>query len=417
MKNSKMYNGLVAIKRKEIMLEQRGTSLVQEGIFIEAGKVFLEDAIKNLMASGAVVLSGGLPADTVVEIMYAIERTKKAINMYNSIIEAKDNSKIHMINFMRAIDNAILENNIEELTHIGIRTAIDLSQELDSFAGKGTSGDIAHDTKVIIDDLREDFLEFFKVKLSALADWVSSFIPDDGGNISTFLKITMLAIIEDASKYPLQTFIDLASKLPGEGSKIIFDEAQLESFLIDLCNQVADGIEGMRGGYLDQGIDVLKDYTNQVSDYMPDWVADTNEKYGLTSQNLVNRFAGEDSNLGKASRAFFDPVYRMDTADELFDKTIDEFPSYIRNEIIPNIGNAVDIYAKFMKYIIAFLGLLEATTSGTLEKTFRLNQDTPNVSITSMLNNRSEIDMTSNDKIVAEVRRSLRKQLRQRRIR
>jgi len=414
MRNNKMYNGLVAIKRKEIMLEQRGTSLVQEGIFIEAGKVFLEDAIKNLLASGAVVLSGGLPADTVVEIMYAIERTKKAIDMYNSIIEAKDNSKIHMINFMRAIDSAILENNIEELTNIGIHTAIDLSQELDSFAGKGTSGDIAHDTKVIIDDLREDFLEFFKVKLSALADWVSSFIPDDGGNISTFLKITMLAIIEDASKYPLQTFIELANKLPGEGSKIIFDEAQLESFLIDLCNQVADGIEGMRGGSLDQGIDSLKAYTNQMYDYMPDWVADTNEKYGLASQKFVNKFAGEDSSLGKASRAFFDPVYRIDTADELFDKTINEFPNYIRTEIIPNIGNAVDIYAKFMKYIIAFLGLLEATTSGTLEKTFRLNQDLPRVAPT--LNTNSTIE-TNNDMIIAEVRRSLKKQLRRRRLR
>jgi len=411
MKNTIYYDSLIPIYRKQIMLEQRGTSLVQEGVFIEAGKVFLEDAIKNLMASGAVVLTGGLPADTVVEIMYAIERTKSAIDMYNGIINAKDNSKIHMINFMNAMDHAILENNIKELTRIGINTAINLSRELDTIAGEGTSGDIAHDVKVIIDDLRKDFLEFFKVKLAALADWVSAFIPDDGGNISAFLKITMFSIIEDASKYPLQTFIDLTKHLPGEGSKIIFDEAKLESFLINLCNQVADGIEDMRGGKIDQGIDYLKDYTKQAYDYMPDWVADTNKKYGLASQKLANRFAGEDSSLGKASRAFFDPIYRIDTADELFDKTIDEFPNYIRNELIPNIGDAVDIYAKFMKYTIAFLGLLEATTTGTLEKTFRLNQDLSNTPKPLAL------DMTYDDALMTEIRKSLRGQSSRRRLR
>jgi len=67
-----------------------------------------------------------------------------------------------------------------------------------------------------------------------------------------------------------------------------------------------------------------------------------------------------------------------------------------------------------MKYIIAFLGLLEATTSGTLEKTFRLNQDLPRVAPT--LNTNSTIE-TNNDMIIAEVRRSLKKQLRRRRLR
>ena len=111
MRNRHVYNNLVAIKRKEIMLEQRGTSLIQEGVFIEASKVFLQDAIKNLLATGAVVITGGLPADTVVEVMYAIERTRKAIEMYNNIMDAKDASQDIMVNFMHAMDTANLEGN------------------------------------------------------------------------------------------------------------------------------------------------------------------------------------------------------------------------------------------------------------------------------------------------------------------
>ena len=398
MKNNIYYNSLVPTYRKEIMLQQRGTSLIQEGVFIEASRVFLQDAIKNLMASGAVFITGGLPADTVVEIMYAIEKTKQAISMYNNIIDAKDASKMHMVQFMHSMDNAILENNIDQLVDIGMNTAIKLSQETDKVFGKGTSADVAHDIKVVADDLREDFLEFFKIKLAALADWVSSIIPDDGGNVSSFIKITLFTVIEDASSHPLKTFLSLVNNLPGESAQIIFDEAKLESFLIDICNQVADGIENLKGGAIDKGIDSVIDFQEKLYDVLPG-VADINRSAGLGSQKIVDMFAGEDSKTGKVSRAFFDPTYRMDSADLLFDKTVEDLPIYIRSEIIPEIGNAVDVYAKFMKYIIAFLGLLEAATTGELESTFRANQE----------------GNALYNQLVAEVRRSLKEQMSRRR--
>lgn len=406
MRNRHVYNNLVAIKRKEIMLEQRGTSLIQEGVFIEASKVFLQDAIKNLLATGAVVITGGLPADTVVEVIYAIERTKKAIEMYNNIMDAKDASQDIMVNFMHAMDTANLEGNLDELVEIGKKAILDLSRQGDKVLGKGESAEMVGDLKDTIDEFRGEFLEFFKVKLAALADWVSTLIPDDGGNVSSFIKITVFTIIEDMSQRPLQTFTELVNKLPGEGPQIVFDEVKLESFLIDICNQVADGIEGMKGGNVETAISMMGKGTELGSKMFPGMQAQ-NKMLGVGAQSVADVFMGDESVTGKASRAFFDPVYRMDSAKELFEKTVNELPVYIRTEIIPMIPETVDMYAKFMKYMIAFLGLLESTMDGSLETDIRNYNNQPTLP-----------DMQISDtQLVAEVRRSLRKQLRRRRLR
>ena len=388
------------------MLEQRGTSLVQEGVFIEASKVFLQDAIKNLLATGAVVITGGLPADTVVEVMYAIERTKKAIDIYNNIMDAKDASQDIMVNFMHAMDGANLEGNLDELVGIGKKALLDLSQQGDKVLGKGESAELIGDLKDTIDEFRGEFLEFFKVKLAALADWVSTLIPDDGGNVSSFIKVTVFAIIEDMSQRPLQAFTDLVNKLPGESPQIVFDEVKLESFLIDICNQVADGIEGMKGGNVETAITMMGKGAELGSKMFPMMQAQ-NRMIGKGVQSVSDIFMGDDSKTGKFSRAFFDPVYRMDSAKELFEKTVNELPGYIRTEIIPMIPETVDIYAKFMKYMIAFLGLLEITMDGSLETDIRNYNNQPTLP-----------DMQISDtQLVTEVRRSLRKQLRRRRLR
>ena len=127
----------------------------------------------------------------------------------------------------------------------------------------------------------------------------------------------------------------------------------------------------------------------------------------MGAQSVADVFMGDESATGKASRAFFDPVYRMDSAKELFEKTVNELPTYIRTDIIPMIPETVDMYAKFMKYMIAFLGLLESTMDGSLETDIRNYNNQPTLP-----------DMQISDtQLVAEVRRSLRKQLRRRRLR
>jgi hypothetical protein len=108
---------------------------------------------------------------------------------------------------------------------------------------------------------------------------------------------------------------------------------------------------------------------------------------------------GEDSSAAKYGEAMFDPRKSVEVGREKLDALIDEFPSYIRNELIPQIPEAVETYGKFMKYILSFLSLLESTATGEISQiasSENYNQYLP-----------AEDDFEMQQQMVAEIRRSL----------
>ena len=358
---------------REVMYRTGRTDIISEGIVIETMKTVVSDAVKNLLSTGAVIVAGGLPADTIVDALYAIEQTKTAINVYNSFLDAKDQANKIVVDFMKAVDSVNLENNIDEIKNIAIQSAVNLGKTGDKLVGDGFAGDVVHDGMIVMEELREKFLTFFKEILGSVANWISTLIPDDGGNVSTFIKVTVFTVVEQGTKKPLSVVDELLQKLPSQVSEIILDEVKLESFLVDICNQVADGIEENKdqiGTALSVGVTGAKMMTGTGRTLFPgmDMMA---KGIGKVGQAVTDFAAGEDSTSGKVVRGFLDNQYAFDSIEENIEFIKEELPDYIRTEIIPEIGETVETYAKFMKYIIAFLGVVESTMTGELELAMR----------------------------------------------
>jgi len=358
---------------REVMYRTGRTDIISEGIVIETMKTVVSDAVKNLLSTGAVIIAGGLPADTIVDALYAIEQTKTAINVYNSFLDAKDQANQIVVDFMKAVDSVNLENNVDEIKNIAIQAAVNLGKEGDKLVGDGFAGDVVHDGMVVMEELREKFLTFFKEILGSVANWISTLIPDDGGNVSTFIKVTVFTVVEQGTKKPLSVVDELLQKLPSQVSEIILDEVKLESFLVDICNQVADGIEENKdqiGTALSVGVTGAKIMTGTGRTLFPgmDMMA---KGIGKAGQAVTDFVAGEDSTSGKVVRGLLDNQYAFDSIEENIEFIKEELPDYIRTEIIPEIGETVETYAKFMKYIIAFLGVVESTMTGELELAMR----------------------------------------------
>jgi len=224
-----------------------------------------------------------------------------------------------------------------------------------------------------MEELREKFLTFFKEILGSVANWISTLIPDDGGNVSTFIKVSVFTVVEQGTKKPLSVVDELLQKLPSKVSEIILDEVKLEAFLADICNQVADGIEENKdqiGKALSVGVTGAKIMTGTGRTLFPgmDMMA---KGIGKAGQAVTDFVAGEDSTSGKVVRGLLDNQYAFDSIEENIEFIKEELPDYIRTEIIPEIGETVETYAKFMKYIIAFLGVVESTMTGELELAMR----------------------------------------------
>jgi len=380
---------------RQIILNHCDTDVIQEGVFIETGKVLLGDIVKNLLSSGAVFLSGGLAGDTAVDLMYAIERTATVVNAYNAIKEAGH----ELSEFLRELDRLKLEGNLEQITSHTERILSMLASKVDTVGTKGSAVNLSSDLTEYSQVLADEFNEFFKITAKSMSTWISTIIPDDGGNIGTFINVTLIGIVESAMDRPLDTFRSVIQQLPKEYQPLVFDEAALTEFLTDVCTKIADGVEGHGGGLVGnvlRGANTTSQYYfDFLGDYTPlGYVYDAGGSIGKKAGELIG---GEDSFAAKAGESIFDPRAKAKYGRENIDALLEKFPVYIRDELIPQIPEAVKTYSQFMKYVISFLHLLELVRTGKLEV------------IASAENYEQYLPTGDEDQqaLVAEIRRSL----------
>jgi hypothetical protein len=381
---------IISYRSRSLILEASGTDIIAEGALIEMGKIALADVVKNLLASGAVVLSGGLAGDTIVEILYAIERTKTVLDIIDSL---KQGSQI-ISNFFNKMQNVKLENNLDAIKEISMTVIAELALVYDNVIDDGSfalnlseikeareSVKLIQKVKKVFEEIREKMLEFARSSISAIADWISTFIPDDGGNVGTAIKTVLVGAIEKASGSPYTVLKTAISGLPGEFSTLALSESKLNEYLTDMSLQVADGIEKFTKdedfiehgqGFIEKGIKGLahleSEYFNALDKYTP--VGKVYDIAGGAAQSAGDFFGGDNSKIGKVGKAIFDPRYRTKTTEKLIDQgfeLIKQFPNYIRNTIVPMIPKAVDFYARIMVYMSSFASLIETLASGELE--------------------------------------------------
>jgi len=305
------------------------------GAVYETGKAYLEDLVKNLLSSGAVVLSGGLGGDTVVDIIYAIKRTKEVYDIYNGIM----NSAGILKDFFSEMEKIKLSNNVEEIKRTAYSAIIKLANENEELLDMAGKTDIyksakkkisgAYDTakkyissllekvKKYINMLKEKFIEFLKSANKSIGDWIGSFIPDDFGAGSALYKGIVNDIINSAMENALSLFLTITEKVPGEIGKIILDQGALTNYIEDMLDSV-----------------------HKAGD---------------------NFFSMEDAGTMKKIMTlggYRPEFYLSKKAFEMID-----FES-----LKDSVESAMDLYGKIMKYMIAFFAITEGLSSGELQE-------------------------------------------------
>lgn len=284
------------ITSEQLILDySNGDIPINEGILgatYEAGKAYIEDLVKNLLSSGAIVLSGGFAGDTIVDIIYALKRTKEVYDIYNGIM----NSVGILKDFFQEMEKIDLKNNVDEIKKSAYGAIIKLANANESLLGKvdGKSiSNLAKKVKNYINELKDKFIAFLKSANKSIGDWIGTFIPDDFGAGSALYKGIINDIINSAMEDALSSFLSITEKVPGEIGSNMLDRQGLTDYLKGLIDSIHEAAD----------------------------------------ENFITRKA-------------FDLLGIESIKDD--------------------IGPAIDLYAKIMKYMIAFFSITEGLASGEL---------------------------------------------------
>jgi hypothetical protein len=182
---------------------------------------------------------------------------------------------------------------------------------------------------------------------------------------------------------------------------LVFDENALAQFLTEVCTTIADGIEEYGGGTFGSMLKALNKgeqaYFDFLGNYTP--IGLVYSAGGYLGKKAGEFIGGEDSKAAKYGEAMFDPRKGTRLGRENLDALIEKFPNYIRTELIPQIPEAVQTYARFMKYVVSFLHMLELVRTGKLETVASAETYKQYLPM--------EDEMEMQQQMVAEIRRSL----------
>ena len=242
-----------------ILHYSNGDIPMNEGVLsaaYETGKAYLEDLVKNLLSTGAVVISGGFAGDTVVDIIYAIKRTKEVYDIYDGIMSSAGILK----DFFNEMEKINLSNNVEEIKRTAYKAVIKLANKNEKLLGMAGETDIyksakkkvsgaykkakkyvsslLEKVKKYINMLKEKFIEFLKSANKSIGDWIGTFIPDDFGAGSALYKGIVNDIINSAMENALTIFLTITEKVPGEIGEVMLDQGALTNYLEDMIDSV-----------------------------------------------------------------------------------------------------------------------------------------------------------------------------------
>ncbi len=229
-------------------------------------KELLRDVIRAALDAGAIVLSGGLGGDTVVDIIFAVDGSAEVLS---------------------AVDDAISSaSNIAQAMQAGMATNISAGADAVYQAIEGVvvsianAGDFAAD---LIGEMAETISDLLNKLVSSVSDWVATALPDDAGLGGIIFREAMQEVIAQLGTQVFDLLKSAFGKLPQMAQDFIADPAKMDAFLNEIADKIIayiDGEEsqpeeekeekedsdGMAGAMFDQ----LGDVAGTMADAAPD---------------------------------------------------------------------------------------------------------------------------------------------------
>lgn len=190
-------------------------------------KELLRDVLRAALDAGAIVLSGGMGGDTVVDIVFAVQGSAEVLS---------------------AVDSAISSaSDISQAMQTAMATNISSGPDAIYAAVEGVivsianAGDFAED---IIGQMAETISDLLNKLVSSVSDWVATALPDDAGLGGIIFREAMEEVISQLSANVYELLKSGFQKLPQMAQDFIADPAKMDSFLNEIADKIVAYIDG-----------------------------------------------------------------------------------------------------------------------------------------------------------------------------
>ena len=187
------------------------------------------DVIQVGLDSGAIVISGGLGGDTIVDTLFASSEAAEILKFVKDIWSE-----------MKIIGAILKDIETFDLTQ-GLEKFYTLIQNSVHVAVK--TGLVGQDVIKFLEEVKKEVDQLINEIVRAISKWVGALIPDDFGLGGPTFEATVTTAIKNATQKPYELVGKGIHALPQFAQDLLLDTDALTSFLQDCVKQLIDYVE------------------------------------------------------------------------------------------------------------------------------------------------------------------------------
>lgn len=191
----------------------------------------IKDLIQIGLSAGAIVVTGGMDGDAIVDVLFALEESGEVLANVNDMIDS----------------GSTLSKTLKDLSRISITQGADYIYSVAQSSVANAIRLVGPSAKNFLSNLRTEILEMLNKLVRVVGKWISAIIPDDAGLSGPIVSSILSKVVDRVSENAYDTLVAGFNSLPNVAREVIQNPNKLMSFL----NQVLDAVTSFLNGLID----------------------------------------------------------------------------------------------------------------------------------------------------------------------
>lgn len=205
------------------------TKILAEGLNV---KDICLDVVQIGLDSGAIVVSGGMGGDTIVDALFASKEAAQILKLVKDVWGE-----------MKVVGTILKDIATFDMTK-GLDKFFKLIQASVHLAVK--NGLIGDDVLKFLEDVQKEVETLINKIVRAISKWVGALVPDDFGLGGPTFEATVTTAIKKATQKPYELVATGVTSLPQTAQDLLLDTTALTEFLRDCVSQLGDWIDDLQ---------------------------------------------------------------------------------------------------------------------------------------------------------------------------
>ena len=208
---------------------RNNTMILTEGLNV---KDVCLDIVQVGLDSGAIVVSGGMGGDTIVDTLFASSEAAEILKLVKDVWGE-----------MKVVGSIIKDVATFDMSQ-GLDKFFRLIQNSVRMAVK--NGLIGEDVIKFLEDVQKEVDLLINKIVRAISKWVGALVPDDFGLGGPTFEATVTSAIKNATQKPFDLVATGISALPQTAQDLLLDTNALTAFLQDCVSQLIDWLSDIQ---------------------------------------------------------------------------------------------------------------------------------------------------------------------------